>query len=136
MDIPEEFNCLPWSTHKAVLPNLLFVCSVNRFRSPTAEIVARQLGLIADSVGTHELAVVQLSASHLKWADLVICMELKEALTAKDIAAQANLLIDTEVWNIPDEFDFMDPALCSIVKRKLEPFVERRNSALLEKLPF
>jgi predicted protein tyrosine phosphatase len=136
MDIPEDFKHLPWSAHKAVLPNLLFVCSVNRFRSPTAEIVARQLGLVADSVGTHELAVVQLSASHLKWADLVICMEIEQAIKAKDIAARANLLIDTKVWNIPDEFDFMDPALCTIVKRKLAPFIEQRNSALLEKLSY
>ena len=91
--------------------------------------------MVTDSVGTHELPVVRMSASHLKWADLVKCMKREQAIKAKDIAAQVNLLIDTEVWNIPDELAFTDPALCTIAKRKLTSFVERRNSVLLEKLP-
>ena len=55
---------------------LLFVCSRNRWRSPTAERIFDGVNhCAARSAGTEPGARVRVSAGHLGWADLIFVME-------------------------------------------------------------
>jgi predicted protein tyrosine phosphatase len=56
--------------------NLLFVCSRNQWRSPTAEGLFRNhLAYDARSAGTSEKARTKLSHKLVAWADVIIVME-------------------------------------------------------------
>ena len=55
---------------------VLFLCSRNRLRSPTAEQVFRDWpGVEVDSAGLAPDADTPLSAEHLDWAGLIVVME-------------------------------------------------------------
>ena len=96
---------------------ILFLCSQNKLRSPTAEAVfAHNSAIEVDSAGLNNDAEVPLSEEQVRWADLILVMEkshrnrlnskFKNALAGKRIA----------VLDIPDEYDFMDPALIALLK--------------------
>ena len=56
--------------------HILFLCSRNKLRSPTAEAVfADHPGIDVDSAGLGSDAVVPLSAEQIEWADLILVME-------------------------------------------------------------
>ncbi len=55
---------------------MLFICSQNKWRSPTAEAVFAQVdGVEALAAGTNHDAEAPLSADLVEWADMVVCME-------------------------------------------------------------
>jgi predicted protein tyrosine phosphatase len=55
---------------------ILFVCSQNKLRSPTAEAVfANHAAVEVDSAGLNHDAVVPLSPEQIEWADLILVME-------------------------------------------------------------
>lgn len=99
--------------------NILFVCSQNKLRSPTAEaIFANHPGIEVDSAGLNHDAEVPLSEEQVEWADLILVMEkahrnrlnrkFKAALRSKRVA----------VLNIPDDYDFMDPELVTLLQAR------------------
>ena len=56
--------------------NLLFVCSENRLRSPTAEEVFSEYdGVNAIGCGTNLDAETPLSGDLIEWADVIFVME-------------------------------------------------------------
>jgi predicted protein tyrosine phosphatase len=56
--------------------NVLFVCSINSERSPTAEQLFHDVpGWIVKSAGTKPQAVVPVNRELLDWADRIYCME-------------------------------------------------------------
>jgi len=58
------------------MTNILFVCSANIDRSPTAEhIYANQTGLEVKSAGVGWYAQQPVTTELLQWADVVLCME-------------------------------------------------------------
>jgi predicted protein tyrosine phosphatase len=59
---------------------LLFVCSRNRWRSPTAEALFKHHPRYeARSAGTENGARIKVTDCHLGWTDLIFCMERKHA---------------------------------------------------------
>ncbi len=97
--------------------NILFVCSRNQWRSPTAEAVYRDVeGINARSAGTAAAARVRVNEQHLQWADLIMVMEdhhkkrllqdYRDVLQGKDII----------VLNIPDEYAYMDAELVALLR--------------------
>ncbi len=97
--------------------HLLFICSQNKLRSPTAEAVfADYPGVETDSAGLNHDAVVPLSPEQLAWADLILVMEpahrtrlnrrFRKHLAGKRVV----------VLNIPDNYGYMDPALVERLK--------------------
>lgn len=103
---------------------ILFLCSQNKLRSPTAEaIFADHPALEVDSAGLNNDAEVPLSNEQIEWADLIIVMEkphrarlnqkFKSSLAGKRIA----------VLNIPDNYEYMDPALISLLKVRCAPYI-------------
>ena len=106
------------------MKHVLFLCSQNRLRSPTAEqIFAKWPGIEVASAGLNNDAEVTVTAELLTWADLIVCMEKahRNRLSAKFKAHLANTRI--VVLDIPDEFDYMDPVLVQLLKAKVPRFL-------------
>lgn len=103
---------------------LLFVCSQNRLRSPTAErVFARWPNVEARSAGTDADASVPLSPELIAWADAIIVMEKshKNRLGKKfraDIAGKRVVVL-----GIPDEYDFMQPELVQLLEARVPQVV-------------
>lgn len=104
----------------------LFVCSQNRLRSPTAEEVFSQLpGVECASAGTDDNADVPLDPELIEWADTIYAMEAshRNRITKKFQKYLAGKRI--VVLNIPDDYEFMQPALVSLLERKVGPLLAR-----------
>ena len=103
---------------------VLFVCSRNRLRSPTAEAVfAGRNGLEVLSAGTNRDADVPLTAELVAWADLICAMEPvhRAKLTSRFGASLSGTRVT--VLGIPDRFRFMEPALVALLERKAGPLL-------------
>jgi len=104
---------LAWS--QPVL-KVLFICSQNRLRSPTAEQrFADWPGVETASAGTDREAGVPVSPELLHWADLICVMEPahRKKLSSRFRSALANKHI--VCLHIPDEYEYMDPALIKLL---------------------
>ena len=103
---------------------ILFLCSRNKLRSPTAEaIFSDRNDIEVDSAGLNSDAVVLLSADQVEWADLIVVMESRhrEKLNRNYRSALAGKRI--VVLNIPDDYDYMDPELIELLKRRCSSFI-------------
>ena len=92
--------------------NILFICSKNQWRSPTAEQVwRRQAGLSVRSAGTSPNARHPVSEKDLAWADVVFAMEEKHK--SRLLADYRDVLEGKtiHVLDIPDDYRYMDPEL-------------------------
>lgn len=97
--------------------NLLFICSRNQWRSPTAETVWRNhADLRARSAGTSPNARRRVSADDIRWAHAIFVMENKHRsrLQAEFGRVVANKPV--HVLDIPDEYRYMDPELVDLLK--------------------
>ncbi|MCE9518442.1 MAG: phosphotyrosine protein phosphatase [Verrucomicrobia bacterium] len=104
--------------------HILFLCSQNKLRSPTAEaIFADHPAIEVDSAGLNNDAEIPLSEEQIEWADLIIVMEkahcnrlnrkFKRALAGKRIA----------VLDIPDEYEYMEPSLVALLKSRCASYI-------------
>jgi predicted protein tyrosine phosphatase len=102
------------------LKNVLFICSQNKLRSPTAEqILSRRADLEVASAGTNNDADNPLTAELVDWADLIFVME-RVHRTKLQKRFRANLKSKRIVClDIPDRYAFMDPALVRLLEVKL-----------------
>ena len=108
------------------MKHVLFICSQNRLRSPTAEkIFFGRPGVEVASAGLNPDAVNPLSSDLLEWADVVFVMEKphRNKLSKKF----KTFLTDQRVicLGIPDLFDYMDPMLVQLLEEKVSPFLAR-----------
>jgi len=102
---------------------VLFVCSRNQGRSPTAGQVWRQHPeIVCRSTGTSPRARRTITAGDVQWADVIYVMEPKHRDRIK--ARFGRLVAHTRivVLNIPDEYDYMDAELVSMLEAELEAF--------------
>lgn len=106
------------------MQKILFICSQNKLRSPTAEqIFSETPGLDVLSAGTNNDAITPLTSELVEWADKIFVMEnmhreklrkrFKSSLDGKKIIC----------LGIPDDFSYMDPELIAILKKKVPPFL-------------
>jgi predicted protein tyrosine phosphatase len=105
---------------------LLFVCSQNRLRSPTAEAVfSKWEGVEVASCGLNHDADTPVSAELVEWADIIFVMEKahRNKLNAKfkRFLAQKRVVC----LDIPDEFEYMDPTLISLLQAKVSKHLPR-----------
>ncbi|TLD72084.1 phosphotyrosine protein phosphatase [Phragmitibacter flavus] len=103
---------------------ILFLCSQNKLRSPTAETIFRgHQGIEVDSAGLNNDAEVPLSHEQIEWADLIVVMEKthRERLNRKFQHALGGKRI--VVLNIPDNYEYMDPALIDLLKMRCAPYL-------------
>lgn len=105
--------------------NLLFVCSRNQWRSPTADKIFRQKGFSTRSAGTSPNARNSISISDVKWADITFVMEKKYK---NRIIAKFTRLVEYKVihiLDIPDDYKFMDSELISHLEDAVKPFLDQ-----------
>jgi predicted protein tyrosine phosphatase len=102
------------------MKNILFICSQNRLRSPTAEqIFASHPTTEVSSAGTNHDADNPLTGELVEWADLIFVMErshrnklqkrFRSALNGKRVV----------VLDIPDDYAFMDPELIALLNARM-----------------
>ena len=101
---------------------ILFVCTANKLRSPTAEDVFRDYpGIEAISAGTDSEAPRPLTKDLVASADMIFAMEThhRERIRKKFKQRPADNRIIT--LHIPDEYERGDPALVELLKARAEP---------------
>jgi predicted protein tyrosine phosphatase len=104
---------------------ILFLCSRNRWRSPTAEALLKgHPRYEARSAGTENGARVKLTAGLVGWADVVVCMEKKHADRVRERFAEELGDKPLFVLRIPDDYEFMDPELVALLKAELSNHLE------------
>lgn len=107
------------------MKRILFVCSQNRLRSPTAEAVfAEHPRLETLSAGTNNDAETPLSGDLVDWAHVIVAMEKahKTKITKKFKSQLAGKRI--VVLGIPDLYEYMQPELVVLLKEKLPRVVQ------------
>lgn len=106
------------------MKHVLFVCSQNRLRSPTAEqIFSEHPGIQCTSAGLNHDAENPVTAELVEWADLILVMEKahKKKLSSKFRPYLANKRVAS--LEIPDEYEFMDPELVRLLRSKVLRFL-------------
>lgn len=104
--------------------NLLFICSRNQWRSPTAErVFARSPRFAVRSRGLSSSAVRRLNAQDIEWADEIFVMETehKRRLVQRHRSALQHKRI--HVLGIADEYEYMDPELVEQLQAGVESVV-------------
>ena len=105
------------------MTRILFVCTENRLRSATAEVLfSRFDGIEAIGAGTNPDAATPVSGDLIEWADVILVMEdvHKRRLTQRF----PNLLKDKKigVLGLADIYDFMEPVLVDLLQRKVPAY--------------
>lgn len=104
--------------------HVLFLCSQNKLRSPTAEAVFAEHPTVEDdSAGLNNDAEAPLSEEQIEWADLILVMEKvhRTRLNRKFGKSLAGKRV--VVLNIPDDYDCMDPELIRLLKLRCAPYI-------------
>jgi len=104
--------------------NILFVCSKNLSRSPTAEMIYKDYPDVSvKSAGMEPSAGTELTGEQITWADTIFVMEEQhqQGMLAKFPAETAHKAI--VILDIPDEYKFMDAALVEKIKTKVSQYI-------------
>ena len=103
---------------------VLFVCSQNKLRSPTAEqVFADYPGVECTSAGTNHDAESPLTAELVEWAEVVVVMERLHRTKVskrfrKELAGKPGVCLD-----IPDNYEFMQRELIELLKTRAGRFL-------------
>lgn len=98
-------------------PRWLFVCSAGLLRSPTGAALANLRGINARSCGSNfNYALIPCSANLIAWADKIIFVNQENLEQLEyNFVGHPQLLHALEhksvVLNIPDNYEYMNPAL-------------------------
>lgn len=105
---------------------ILFVCTINRMRSATAQVIYEQDDRFeVKSAGTDKSARVVVDRELLEWADAVVVMEKyhRNKIRAKfpDLYSSKKIVC----LYIEDLYDFMDATLIELLTAKFEDIYRR-----------
>lgn len=104
---------------------LLFICSQNQWRSPTAEALFKNHPRYsARSAGTEAGARIKVTACHIDWADVIFCMERKHADRLRERFAEELADKSLHTLRIPDNYPFMDPDLIELLRSDLAAYLD------------
>jgi len=113
--------------------NVLFVCTENLARSPTAEAIFRELvggddRHTARSAGTASCAPRRVTTRELAWADVVAVMEPRHLTLIRehwpDYSGKAVVL------GVPDDYNPSEPELRAALTPKIQLLVEELDAAV------
>ena len=106
------------------MKRVLFVCSRNRLRSPTAEAVfARHPDLEVDSAGLNHDAEQALTPDLVAWADVIFVMERTHLRKLRSRFGRHLGGCRVVCLEIPDTYVYMDPALVEILEARVPPLL-------------
>ena len=106
------------------MKRVLFICSQNRLRSPTAEqIFSTHPGIECSSGGLNHDAENPVTSELVEWADIVFVMEKahRNKLSSKFKASLLNKRV--VCLDIPDDYEYMDPVLVRLLQSKVSRFL-------------
>ncbi len=107
------------------LLKLLFICSQNRMRSPTAEhLLQGEPGYTVRSAGVDPNARTRVNKELIAWADLIFVMERWHRLVLEEEFPKASKGKRIICLHIPDEYQYMDPELIRLLKAALARHIE------------
>ncbi len=104
---------------------LLFICSRNQWRSPTAEALFQDSDRYnAKSAGTSDKARVKITPGLINWADCIFAMEKRHAAIIQrnypDLITDRSIV----VLHISDDYQYMDPELIDILASRLADYLD------------
>lgn len=104
--------------------NILFVCSRNIWRSPTAEAIYKnRQDHNVKSAGTEPSAKVRVSVKSILWADIIFVMEKKHKQRLIGKFPLETLSKTIIILEIEDEYKFMDKELVDMIKVSVDPYL-------------
>ncbi|MCE7993622.1 MAG: protein tyrosine phosphatase [Roseivirga sp.] len=105
--------------------NLLFICSRNKWRSRTAEIIFKNRhGFQVRSAGTAASARIKVTEKMLNWAEIIFVMEKNHKQRLLERYPQQSAEADIIVLEIPDDYQYMDPELIDILETSVMEYFE------------
>ena len=106
------------------MKKVLFVCTANKLRSPTAEqVFSTRPGIEVLSAGLDNACGNPVTPELLDWADLIFVME-KAHRTKLSRRYRAHLKSARIIClDIPDDYEFMDPALVRVLEARVPRFL-------------
>ena len=121
-------NSLSVDDIKRRMQRILFICSENRLRSPTAEAVFNEYdGIEAIGAGTNSDAVTPLSGDLIEWADVIMVMEdahrNKVAKKYRELLKNKRLV----VLDVADNYTYMQAELVQLLKQKVSGLIHLDN---------
>jgi predicted protein tyrosine phosphatase len=105
--------------------NILFVCSRNQWRSPTAEKVwSTSERINVRSAGTSPKARKKITAKDVQWSDMIFVMEKKHK--NRVVAEYTRMIVHKpiHILDIPDEYKYMDEELIALIMASVTDILE------------
>ena len=102
------------------MTNLLFLCSRNRLRSPTAEqLFAHHPGVKTASAGLAPDAEEECSSELVEWADIIFVMERAHRAKLQRRFKPHLKRVRVICLDIPDDYAFMQPELVALLEQRV-----------------
>jgi predicted protein tyrosine phosphatase len=102
------------------MKHILFVCSQNKLRSPTAErIFAEKEGFEVLSAGLNNDAEIPLTNDLVEWADIIFVMEKAQRNKLRKKYKKSLNNQKVICLEVPDDYEYMAPDLIVILEQKL-----------------
>lgn len=104
------------------MTNLLFLCSRNRLRSPTAEqVFASWPGVETASAGLAPDTEEACSAELVEWANIIFVMERAQRAKLQRRFKAHLKRARVICLDIPDNYGFMQPELVALLEKRVRP---------------
>jgi predicted protein tyrosine phosphatase len=106
------------------LPNLLFICGKNQWRSPTAELLFKNHTIHSvRSAGTSDKARIKVNQQLIAWADIILVMERKHRRIVEQNFTESIEDKPIIILDIEDIDQFNDPELIDILRISLQDYL-------------
>ena len=106
------------------MKRVLFICSQNKLRSPTAEhVFARHDGIECASAGLNNDAENPLTPELVEWADIIFVMEKTHRSKLQQRFKRHLRSARVICLDIPDDYAFMDPGLVRLLETRVPRFL-------------
>jgi predicted protein tyrosine phosphatase len=103
---------------------VLFVCSLNRCRSATAErVFCKRDDLEVRSAGTNADAMVRVNRRMLDWADLIFTMDDTQRQSLERMFPSHPALAGLICLDIADDYSFLQPELVELLESRVAPYL-------------
>jgi predicted protein tyrosine phosphatase len=114
--------------------HLLFVCTANSCRSPTAEaLYSSSRKYEARSAGVSPFANRPVTRDLLEWADIIFVMDERtdkhRTILLERFSNISGLERKIRVLDVPDVYEYGDPELVSVLQQKLRQLLPDLNTA-------
>ncbi|OMH29106.1 low molecular weight protein tyrosine phosphatase family protein [Motiliproteus sp. MSK22-1] len=102
------------------MKKILFVCSQNKLRSPTAEAVfCNHKGWEVRSAGLNNDAEIRISTEDVEWADYIFVMEPVHKKKLRDKFKKYLKNQNLISLGIPDNYEYMDKELIQLLENRV-----------------